>query len=310
LRSETGRVMVSVVAPVLACALAAASLVIGLAAVVRMAGPPAAGEPIEGIIALPDPLVAAILGLFAMAGLVFLASAWRRGLFRRRPEDGPAGLSREPSRMPAWMRALAQLASLVNVLVLAYALWRGTNSLGLFQLGPGAGSGIGAALHRTITASAPPLVAWTFGILALGAALGALGLALWVALADRPGSGDRGDAASPPAPLEIAVEEGLDDLRSEPDARRAIIRCYARFERAAASSGVERRPWLTPMEFMREVLMRLPAPQAAVPGLTRLFELARFSDHALGTAERDRALEALDDIRTAIAARDADAATR
>src|SRR5262249_591909 len=126
LRSETGGVMVSVVAPVLACALAAASLVIGLAAVVRMAGPPAAGEPIEGIIALPDPLVAAILGLFAMAGLVFLASAWRRGLFRRRPEDDAAGLPRESSRMPRWGRVLWRRGSLVHGLGLAHALVRGT----------------------------------------------------------------------------------------------------------------------------------------------------------------------------------------
>jgi hypothetical protein len=37
-----------------------------------------------------------------------------------------------------------------------------------------------------------------------------------------------------------------------------------------------------------------------VPTLTHLFELARFSHRPLGPAERDRALDALDEIRSAI----------
>ena len=78
-------------------------------------------------------------------------------------------------------------------------------------------------------------------------------------------------------------------------------------ERAAAVSGLERRPWHTPMEFMREALSRLPAPRGAVRALTGLFELARFSDRALGPGERDRAFAALDDIKAAIEEGRADA---
>jgi hypothetical protein len=102
----------------------------------------------------------------------------------------------------------------------------------------------------------------------------------------------------------------VEDLRSEPDARRAIVRCYARFERAVADSGVERKPWSTPMEFMREALRRLPLPRTAVPTLTGLFELARFSHHPLGPSERDQALEALDEIKTAIGTAEGDAGAR
>jgi hypothetical protein len=58
---------------------------------------------------------------------------------------------------------------------------------------------------------------------------------------------------------------------------------------------------------MREVLARLPLPRAAVPTLTGLFERARFSDHALGASERDRAVEALHEIRGALALREGDA---
>ena len=49
---------------------------------------------------------------------------------------------------------------------------------------------------------------------------------------------------------------------------------------------------------------------AAVPALTGLFELARFSHHPLGTPERDRALAALDEIRTAIEEREGNAPAR
>src|SRR4029434_4405536 len=100
--------------------------------------------------------------------------------------------------------------------------------------------------------------------------------------------------------VDAAVDDSLETLRAEPDSRRAIVRCYARFERVAADSGLARKPSLTPMEFMREALLRLPMPRAAVPSLTGLFELARFSHHALGPRERDRALEALHEIRAAM----------
>jgi hypothetical protein len=97
-----------------------------------------------------------------------------------------------------------------------------------------------------------------------------------------------------------AVDESLEDLRAEPDARRAIIRSYARFERAAAAVGLQRERSQTPMEFMREALRHLPGPRDAVRALTGLFELARFSDRPLGEPERTRALDALDDIKGAI----------
>src|SRR5262245_17994807 len=183
LRSTPRGVMVSVVAPALAWILVAASLVIGLAAVVRMSGPALPDEEIDGIIALPEPLAAIILGLFALAGIVFVVNVLRRGLFKRREDEDGGSLSSEAPRVSPWMRTLTQLLSLLNVLVVAYLLWRGAISFGgLLQLGSGASGGIGAAFHRTISASAPPLVTWAFGILAVASALGALLLALWVAL--------------------------------------------------------------------------------------------------------------------------------
>jgi hypothetical protein len=206
------------------------------------------------------------------------------------------------------MRTLRQISSLLSFVVLAYLLWRGAIPLtALLALGLGAGSAIAPTLPQQIPV-APPVVTWTFGVLAIVAGLGALALALWVAFGDRLAQWWEGAVSdSPLPPLAAAVEESLEDLRAEPDARRAIVRCYARFERVAADSGVERKPWHTPMEFMREALPRLPVPRGTVPTLTGLFELARFSHRALGPRERDRALDALDEIKASIEERRADA---
>ena len=195
-------------------------------------------------------------------------------------------------------------------MALAYALSRGGVSLdAILALGAGAGSAGGTRARRRAAAeSAPALVTWSFAVLAVFAGLGALGLALWVSLGARLARPDDDDGGPAASPLEAAVDDSVEDLRAEPDARRAIVRCYARFERAAAASGVERKPWSTPMEFMREALRRLPLPRTAVPTLTGLFELARFSHHPLGPSERDRALAALDEIRTAMRATESDAA--
>jgi hypothetical protein len=170
---------------------------------------------------------------------------------------------------------------------------------GLFALVSGAGAMAGLAPDAPVP-DAPRLLTWTFGALALAAGLGALALALSLALGDRRARREPEPETPPAAPLEAAVTAGLEDLRAEPDPRRAIARCYARFERAAAAAGLPRRPWFTPAEFMGEALDRRPEAGAAVTALTRLFELARFSQHALGRGDRDRAIEALDEIRAAL----------
>ena len=183
--------------------------------------------------------------------------------------------------MPTWVRAVRQIVGLLYFVALAYALSRAGVSLdAILALGAGAGLAGGSALAGAAAESAPALVTWSFAVLAVGAGLGALGLALWVSLGARLARrDDDGEGPVAASPLEAAVDDSVEDLRAEPDPRRAIVRCYARFERAAAASGVERKPWSTPMEFMREALRRLPLPRTAVPTLTGLFELARFSHH-------------------------------
>jgi hypothetical protein len=303
--------MVSFVAPLLTWAALAASFLLGLAAVIRMAGPAAGIGAPSGVIRLPREVTAIIVSLFALAAVVFLTHLVRHARSRRQPGEDPAE-DASARRVPTWVRAMRQIAGLLYFVALAYALSRGGVSLdAILAIGAGAGSAGGTALAGAAAESAPALVTWSFAVLAIFAGLGALGLALWISLSARLARrDDDGEGLAEPSPLEAAVDDSVEDLRAEPDPRRAIVRCYARFERAAAASGVERKPWSTPMEFMREALRRLPLPRTAVPTLTELFELARFSHHPLGSGERDQALAALDEIRTAMRATESDAGAR
>jgi hypothetical protein len=122
-----------------------------------------------------------------------------------------------------------------------------------------------------------------------------------VALADRL---EKWWAARHAAAEPAATPDGLDahdgDPRAERDPRRAIVRAYARFERALAAARAPRSPWQTPAEFMRTTLVRVAVPAAPVQRLTTLFELARFSDRPIGAEARDAACDCLDAITTAL----------
>jgi hypothetical protein len=283
------------------------SLVVGLAALLRMAGP-VAGDPgdLREIIRLPGLVTWTILALFGLAALAFVVGLARRVLGQRR-RSGEGELLPEPTPMPAWMRTLTQILSLANFVLVAYLIWRGVIPLTeLLALGRGAVSAMGAGSAQA-PVGAPALLTWTFGVLALVAALGALALALWIGFGDRLADWWMRRDEDGPARAAAAVAGPLEDPRAENDPRRAIMRCYASFERVAATSGIARQPWHTPMEFMREAMGRLPGPRGAVATLTALFELARFSHRALGPAERGRAIEALDDVTAGRKERGADA---
>jgi hypothetical protein len=101
--------------------------------------------------------------------------------------------------------------------------------------------------------------------------------------------------------LTRALEDSLDDLRSDPDVRRAIIAAYARMERALGAAGVPRRAAEAPFEYLERSLVELDASRDAAQRLTDLFERAKFSHHELGEPMRDEAIDALvavrDDLR-------------
>jgi hypothetical protein len=66
--------------------------------------------------------------------------------------------------------------------------------------------------------------------------------------------------------------------------------------------GLPRAPWQTPLEYLRVALHRFHLPAERVQRLTTLFEVARFSGHALGEAEKLSAFRVLRDAKTALEA--------
>jgi hypothetical protein len=108
---------------------------------------------------------------------------------------------------------------------------------------------------------------------------------------------------APPAPEEVArrfyslVKDSLDDLRAEPDPRRAVIAAYARMELGLGTLGTERIPSETPFEYLTRVLERVSVSDEAARRLTDLFERAKFSPAPVDEAMKDDAVAALEAIK-------------
>jgi Domain of unknown function (DUF4129) len=249
-------------------------------------------------VVVPDPLLFASGAAFTLAVAIVIGIALSRD--RRREE---VEREEEPSKLPWWLQAILRALPLVPLLAILVVFsfgWQYVESslLAWSRFVMFAGSDPGAP-QPEIPVLSLPWLGWLAGLLLLLAGLATLAVALLLLFAERIARWwERRNAGEAAQPLSEAVQEGLEDLATEPDARTAIIKCYRRFERVAARARVVRAPWQTPDEFMREALRRLVLPHRAVDRLTRLFELARFSAHPLGSEERDTARACLEDIRS------------
>ena len=101
--------------------------------------------------------------------------------------------------------------------------------------------------------------------------------------------------------LAEALDEALDDLRREPDPRRAVVAAYARMEQALLVFGIPRVPAEAPYEYLERAGRALDAEES-VATLTNLFELAKFSEHAIDEPMRTEAIEALSAVRDEVRA--------
>ena len=137
---------------------------------------------------------------------------------------------------------------------------------------------------------------WPVGVLA------ALGLATAVFFVVRGRRTPQTAAGSEELVEELTsiLDDTLDDLRAEPDPRRAVIAAYARMERALAAYGVPRRRAEAPLEYLDRVARELPGELAArrlVFELTHLFERAKFSPHAVDAEMKEDAIASLASLR-------------
>jgi len=203
-----------------------------------------------------------------------------------REDDVVSTLPARKNWMPALLISMIAV-SVVAVLVLRYVHdHRGAHSNPASEL-------LGLAKHGTRTTGVvgfdwgPVIVVSSLTVLALGACA-------WLLREHRRSKPKRPQVA---AELAVLLERTIADLRAESDPRAAVIAAYAQMEHALAGVGLSRRADEAPREYLGRVLPDVGAQTASVERLTRLFERAKFSPHAIDAAMKDEAIDALESLR-------------
>lgn len=94
----------------------------------------------------------------------------------------------------------------------------------------------------------------------------------------------------------------LEDLRREPDSRKAVIAAYARMELGLGTLGIDRHRAETPLEYLARVLQAVSVSGPAARRLTDLFERAKFSPAPVAASMKGAAIDALSAIREEVVA--------
>lgn len=118
-----------------------------------------------------------------------------------------------------------------------------------------------------------------------------LGAELMRPLPDRRRSGPRREAA-------LVLQTAIEQLQLGGDVREVILACYARFCVLLGARGIAAQEALTPRELEDLAVRRLSVSADSSDALTSLFEEARYSEHTLADADRNRAVASLERIRT------------
>lgn len=127
--------------------------------------------------------------------------------------------------------------------------------------------------------------------------LAAIGIAAYVLAGRRQRPPLAFDDAVVAEEVASLLDDSLDDLRAEPDPRRAVIAAYARLERALGASGLPRRQEETADEYITRILDSLEVERKPVRTLSDLFRQAKFSHHDVSRTMKDEAIAALAGIR-------------
>ena len=251
---------------------------------------PPAGLDIDSVLSVLE-VVGYVAVMLGVIGAVFGIAVYRQ---RRAAPKEPGHAPKNLQPMPLWAQVLGLVvvAGVVigqSIVILQYILE-------LLERAARNGSelGGGGGDQGAITSTGRELA--TLGIaVVIVIAIGAIALALAVRwrFAGATGAADdeRAEARG------RAVEDSLEALLVEPDPRRAIIAAYAAMERAFARAGFARDAAEAPFEYLRRMLAGPARRAAEVRTLTNLFQLARFSHHAIDDGMRTDAIRALERIR-------------
>lgn len=293
--------------------------VVGLLLAINAIGPAgiAEGSPTRFIIHLPTWIVASLVVALTGVSLIVLAPLlpeWRR---RRKKDDEPHEFYYEPPKLTLGAVAILILVAFAPLCLIASTIWISDGLQSSSSLSGAADSTDASAAGSQTNPSQPPAPVVPrvhsaaandiIGTIAVVFSVLALAIVLWFRYGDRLSWRTIDPFQEKTRKLSLAIGEALEDLRLEPDIRRAIVACYARFERSLGAAGHGRRPSDTPIETMHRALQQLRLPDNAVTTLTRLFEIARFSRRSVTPADRDAAWQALVFIRARLDKRGPDA---
>lgn len=271
----------------------ALALLLGLVAISSRAGRPGRGEasdPAQLPTAVVDSIVTITLLMLIPGGALIVWAFLLRMKITK--ESGKRG---SDLRRALTLLAVVGLVSLAAVLVGQRLLEQRRADAGRAGA-PGAG--LGTEADDDAAERYDPRFRWfpasVFGLVLVGAA----GVFLFTERRRR-GSVRKEDEAADA--VTRAVEDTLEDLRAEPDARIAVIAAYARMEQALGAFGSPRHRAEAPLEYLSRVLLELHVRPEAVLELTDLFERAKFSPHRIDATMKDEAISALllvrDDLR-------------
>jgi hypothetical protein len=257
------------------------------------------GSAFSGDAADREPSTGAYDYLFTF-GLVFAAAAMALTLYLVRP-SARFRHARGAGHGLGWSLVALAIALVFALGVLLAS--RGNDN----ERAPGAAapSGQGAARQEERqpepARARSPEFEWTAALAFGGAVLAGAACAVVVARRRRRrGAGLQGQEQLV-AELGALLDATLDDLRAEPDPRRAVIAAYARLERAFAVYGVPRRPFEAPHEYLhrlsRALEAALPAVVLLASELTHLYERAKFSAQEIDSRMKTDAISALEALR-------------
>lgn len=234
-----------------------------------------------------DPLVTAVV--VGILGLLVLYA-----ILRAKDKEGTP-------KAPSWWEMAAEVLGMIVIIALLFVwprvvqVFEGTAS---DTSSPGTGGGSGGPWP---TATGLPA-----GVFLLGSLLAAVLILAFLIrrtavardldeMAPFEGFGPRRAAAQ-------LVRRAMDELELGGDVRGAILQCFQQFCALLAGKGIADQEALTPRELSLLAVERLRVSTAEADALTSLFEVARYSDHRLGEADRERALGSLERIRAALEA--------
>jgi hypothetical protein len=255
-----------------------------------------------GFDALEFLAVVALLG-----GLALLVVGFPR-MRRRRPDDEPQWVVERPP-IP-WYAKLLVLGLLLIVLAgLAGSLLVVRHQLEERPVVPPVPTGPVSsrppssipASGGNLPAAGEPLTPVVWAVAAVAVAAAGWAAARWVRARGTVAPPEHRQAPGEPV-LEEALRLSLEDLRGEPDPRRAIVAAYARMLAVLGRLGVRRRAAEAPMEYLRRLLGALEGDPGPVRRLTDLFERAEFSRQPVTEAMRGEAIDALEAVRARLGA--------